>query len=86
MSACGRWAVLFPWPPQGGAEGAGNAATRLECSWSVAGPTLKVICPPDHSLPGAAGHCQSAGGGGPEGCSLDQSQVGRASFSYRGSG
>lgn len=73
MLVCGCWALPLPCLstgtsvppglPRGVPRGAGNAAPRLEYSWSVVGLTLKVISPPDRGLPGATGHCQSAVGG-----------------------
>ena len=51
-------------PPQGGTEGAGNAAARLEYRRSTVGLTLKVTSPPAQGLPGAAGHFQSTEQGG----------------------
>ena len=73
MLVCGCWAMPLPCLSTGTSvppglprevpRGAGNAAPRLEYSWSVVGLTLKVISPPDRGLPGATGHCQSAVGG-----------------------
>lgn len=49
--------------PQGGTEGVGNAAARLEYRRSAVGLTSKVISPAQ-GLPGAAGHFQSTEQGG----------------------
>lgn len=100
MLAHGRWAVPLPClstgtsvPPGLPLGGQGAPGTQPP-TWSIPGlwqawsvVTLKITCPPDRGLPGAAGHCQGAvGWGSPKAAVRIRSQVGRASFPYGGSG